>query len=334
MSDRTQTGWLVERGIGEERALLIENGRIKAARLHWPGELVADTMCKAVLRSRASGSRRGTVVLENGAEALVDHLPSAITEGTRGQVRIFRAAIAERGRFKLPQVRWIAPATDQLPEFEAHSAYSLATGLPGARHVPAFEAGQWEDIFHAASSGKVAFAGGEILCSAAPAMTLIDIDAAGAIGFPADACIGAIAQAIGWFDLGGSIGIDFPSLERKAERKAIDAALGAALADWPHEATAMNGFGFVQLVARVKGPSLIHRFATSRVGLCARYALRLAERCSGAGPVLLLRVHPALKAKLKPEWLAQLARRTGKEPRVETDPGLALEAPQAQILNE
>jgi hypothetical protein len=46
-----------------------------------------------------------------------------------------------------------------------------------------------------------------------------------------------------------------------------------------------------------------------------------------------LRVHPALKAKLKPEWLTELARRTGREVRVETDPGLALEAPSAQIVS-
>ena len=106
------------------------------------------------------------------------------------------------------------------------------------------------------------------------------------------------------------------------------------LADWPHERTAMNGFGFVQLVAQLDGPSLLHRFASSRTGMCARMALRIGERAEGHGAVLELRVHPALKAKLKPEWLDELARRTGKQVRIETDPGLALEAPSAQILNE
>ncbi|MEM6266101.1 MAG: ribonuclease, partial [Pseudomonadota bacterium] len=98
--------------------------------------------------------------------------------------------------------------------------------------------------------------------------------------------------------------------------------------------TAMNGFGLVQLVARLEGPSLLHRFATSRTGLCARFAVRIAERAVGAGPMLLLTIHPALKAKLKPDWLDELARRTGKQLRIETDPALALEAPQAQIIGQ
>jgi hypothetical protein len=135
------------------------------------------------------------------------------------------------------------------------------------------------------------------------------------------------------FDLGGSIGLDFPTLSDKADRKAVDAALEAALADWPHERTAMNGFGFVQIVARLEGPSLLHRFANSRVGMAARMALRRAEMVEGPG-VTLLTVQPALKSMLKPEWLAELERRTGRPVRVETDPGLALEAAHAQLVQQ
>ena len=79
-------------------------------------------------------------------------------------------------------------------------------------------------------------------------------------------------------------------------------------------------------------PSLLHRFALSRTGICARCALRVAEQASGQGATLLLRVHPALKPKLKEDWLAELARRTGKQVRIETDPALALEAPHAQLV--
>ncbi|MEM7781608.1 MAG: ribonuclease, partial [Pseudomonadota bacterium] len=122
------------------------------------------------------------------------------------------------------------------------------------------------------------------------------------------------------------------TLDSKADRRAVDEALADALADWPHERTAMNGFGFVHLVARLEGPSLLHRFATSRVGMCARAALRAGERAEGAGAVLLT-VHPALKAKLKSQWIEELAKRSGKEVRIETDPGLALEAPHAQVMS-
>jgi len=324
--------WFVEEGIAEHRALLIDQNQVRAVRLYWPGELVAGMACSAVLTAKPQGARRGTVLLENGSEALVDHLPGQAQVGASGHVRIHRAAIAERGRFKSAQARWISAETDPLPNQQADLMGAPLRQLPDAKVVPRFEAGAWEEIWHAASSGVLSFPGGEILCSATPAMTLIDIDGAAHRDLNKHACAEAIARAIGWFDLGGSIGIDFPTLETKAERKAFDAALAKALADWPHEATAMNGFGFVQLVARLIGPSLLHRFATSRVGLAARYALRLAERCEGTGPVLLLRVHPALRARLRSDWIAELARRTGKQVQLETDPALALEAPQAQII--
>ena len=143
-------------------------------------------------------------------------------------------------------------------------------------------------------------------------------------------------RALAWFDLGGNIGIDFPTLADKTDRRAVDEALGAVLADWPHERTAMNGFGFVQLVARLEGPSLLHRFATARLGMAARMALRRAEIAaeSGTGRVLALTVHPALKAKLMDAWLEDLTRRTGRAVEVTADPGLAIEAAHAQILKQ
>ncbi|MEM1195631.1 MAG: ribonuclease E/G [Pseudomonadota bacterium] len=317
--------WLIEEGIGETRALLIEKGAVRAAALRWPGELEAGGVFAAQLSAKSAGARRGLATLENGASALVDHLPKGITEGARFALSITRAPIAERGRFKQAQGRYLA---DALPDGKSASAGRF----PDGARVPGFEAGLWEEVWHAASSGSIAFAGGEIACSATPAMTVIDIDGEGAAREIALAAAPAIARAVRWFDLGGHIGIDFPTLEAKADRRAVDQALAEELEPWPHESTAMNGFGFVQLVARLEGPSLLHRFATSRVGMCARFALRVGERAQGTGPILQLTVHPALKAKLKPDWLAELARRTGRQVKIETDPGLALEAPSAQIL--
>ncbi len=313
--------WLIEDGIGERRALLVEAGEVRAARLHWPGETRAGEHHEARLTAKAKGASRGTATLENGREVLVDHLPAGVTEGAEGTVRITRAPIAERGRLKLAQGRW------------SKAADGPGTPPTDGEPVRAFDAGLWEEVWHAASSGSIAFAGGEILCSVTPAMTVIDIDGDLPPRELALAAIPAIAKALRWFDLGGNIGIDFPTIEAKADRRAVDEALARALTDWPHESTAMNGFGFVQIVARLEGPSLSHRFATSRVGLCARYALRIAERAQGVGPAVLLTVHPALKAKIKPDWLEELVRRTGREVRIETDPSLALEAPSAQILS-
>jgi ribonuclease G len=84
----------------------------------------------------------------------------------------------------------------------------------------------------------------------------------------------------------------------------------------------MNGFGFVQLVARLERPSLLHRATFQRTATAARALLRRAELLSGPG-ALLLSGHPALEAQLRPEWLAELGRRTGREVRWEARPGLA-----------
>lgn len=312
--------WLIEQGIGETRRLLIEGDQVLAARLEWSGELQAGLTITGKLTGKTAGARRGLALLDNGREVLVDHLPGTVTEGANVPLVITRAAIAERGRYKRAQARFADGASQSEPDTSQGTI------------VQRFPQGLWEEVWHTASSASIGFAGGEILLNVTPAMTVIDIDGSAPPRELAFAAIPAIAQALTWFDLGGNIAIDFPTLTAKADRRLVDEALGAALSDWPHERTAMNGFGLVQLVARLDGPSLLHRFATSRVGMCARHALRTAELAQGHGRVLLLTIHPAVRAKLREEWLSELARRTGREVRIETNPALALEAPSAQII--
>ncbi len=316
--------WLIEEGIAETRALLVEGERVLGAKVMWPGELAAGMRTAGKLTAKLKGTRRGIALLENGTEALVDHLPPQATEGQTLDLVVTRASLAERGRLKRAQVRVARPDTP-----------SPAASWPGGRVVRRFPAGLWDEVWHAASSASLDFSGGEVLVSVTPAMTVIDIDGVGAPREVALAAVPAIARALAWYDLGGNIGIDFPTLAAKDDRRAVDEALGAVLAGWPHERTAMNGFGFVQLVARLEGPSLLHRFAAARVGMSARMALRRAELAADAstGRVLLLAVNPTLKSKLKDDWLADLARRTGRELRIDTDPGLAIEAAHAQLLD-
>ena len=313
----TRPEWVVEDGVGETRALLIDGDTVLAAKLRWPGEFYRGQEMTAKLVSKRGA--RGTAMTAEGRELLVDRLPRDVSEGSELELVVTRAALAERGRYKLPSARI---AFQQTP---------VADPIDTGKRVHRFPPGMWEEVWQAASSGEVAFDGGSLLFAVTPAMTLVDIDGALDSRSLALAATGPLARSLGEFDLGGSIGIDFPTLEAKADRKAVDTALGDALGDWPHERTAMNGFGFVQLVARLEGPSLLHRFATSRVGMAARIALRRAEMVDGAG-VTLLTVHPALKAKLRPEWLSEVERRTGRPLRIETDPGLAIEAAAAQIV--
>lgn len=315
--------WLIEEGIGETRALLVESERVMAAKVMWPGELAAGSRTSGRLTAKLKGTRRGVALLEGGTEALVDQLPPQVTEGQNLDLVITRAALAERGRLKRVQAR-VAGADAPFP----------ASGWPEGRVVRRFPAGLWDEVWHAASSASIAFPNGEVLVSVTPAMTVIDVDGIGAPREVALAAVPVIAQALAWFDLGGNIGIDFPTLQTKDDRRAVDTALEAALAAFPHERTAMNGFGFVQIVARLTGPSLLHRFATARLGMAARMALRRAELAAdaGTGRVLQLTVHPALKAKLKDVWLDELSRRTGRNVLAVSDPGLAIEAAHAQLV--
>ena len=310
--------WLVEHGIGEERWLLVENSEVRAARLHWPGDLRAGQVVDAKLVSRRKGKSRGVAMVGSDAEILVDRLPQSASEGSTLAIEITRAAVAERGRLKR--------AHGSLAGAERRSEAPSPT-----RIVDRFPAGLWEEVWEAAWAGELAFAGGSLLFDVTPAMTVIDIDGDLPSRPLALAAIPSIARGLRWFDIGGSVAIDFPTIADKAGRKAVDAQLEQALADWPHERTAMNGFGLVQIVARLEGPSLLHRMATARIGAAARMVLRRAEQLVGTG-ALQLTVHPALQAKLRPQWLEELARRTGREIRIASDPGIAIGAGHAQMV--
>jgi ribonuclease G len=120
-----------------------------------------------------------------------------------------------------------------------------------------------------------------------------------------------IAAAIVRHDIGGSIGVDFPTIEGKTLRNAVAAAIDEALPQ-PFERTAVNGFGFLQIVRPRPRASLPERLRADPAGAAARAVLRRLERePPGAPPGQ--RVSPAVHAKLRarPDWLAELARRTG-----------------------
>lgn len=319
--------WLVEEGIGEDRAILVEGGKIAAARLDWPGNLAAGLIADAALVSRHAGTARGTVRFTGGAEALVDRLPRETSEGANLRVVVTRAAIAERGRMKLAQVR---PTTD-LPRSAPSLVERLLIEGERARVVRRFPAVTWPELFSEAWDGTIDFEGGALTVSATPAMTLIDIDGTLAPVSLSLAAIPVLTRTIGRLDLAGSIGIDFPSLERKSDRQLIDEALARALRNWRHQSTAMNGFGFVQLVSRLERPSLIQRIGQDRSGAAARLLLRQAEGVVEPG-ALLLTAHPLVRSAVTPEWETELAGRTGRELRWQENPALALHAGFAQAV--
>ena len=82
------------------------------------------------------------------------------------------------------------------------------------------------------------------------------------------------AKAIRRLDIGGSIGIDLPTAGSKASRQAAAAAIDDHLPQ-PFERTAVNGFGFVQIVRPRLRASLLE-LAQDRAPFEARALLRRA----------------------------------------------------------
>lgn len=314
--------WLVERGIGEERAILMDHGEAIAARLRWPGGLEAGLVEDATLTHRTAGSKRGAARFACGEEALVDALPASANEGAPIRLKIMREGIAEAGRFKAAQAR----PTNEPPR----PAPDLAEAL-GGRVVPSFAPGLWDELLLDASLARLDFEGGSLTISPTPAMTVIDIDGTLPPRALALAAVPALARAIGRMDLAGSIAIDFPTLSEKADRRAVDAAVEAALDGWPHERTAMNGFGLVQLVARLERPSLVARVTQDRAGAFARLLLRQAERIAEPG-ALLLTASDEVRTRIQPAWLDELRRRSGREIRWNPKSALAVEAIAVQAV--
>ncbi|MEP9401350.1 ribonuclease [Sphingomonas sp. VNH70] len=312
-------GWLVERGIGEIRAARIVDGAIVEARIEPDDALRAGTVLPARLVRRIVARNEG-IAAWDGGEALLHPLPRGVTEGATLLIEITRPALSEPGKPKRARARPAAP--DAVPG----DGPTLAD-LPGATLLGSFdrdrlgEAG-WNELIEEAATGQVAFPGGALTISPTPAMTLIDIDGELALADLALAGARAAARAIARLDLAGSIGIDLPTVGDKGVRGAAAAAIDAHLPQ-PFERTAVNGFGFLQIVRRRTRASLVELFAESPAH--ARALLRQAERTPGSGE-RTLSAHPAILAVLaaRPDWCTAVERRLGAPLALRADPRLAI----------
>jgi hypothetical protein len=313
--------WLYEAGIGENRAVLVEAGEIVEALIELPGALRLGSVVEGRLTAILVPGRRG-VVTAGAGEIVVEPLPPALTEGRAVRVEIVREGIAEAGRPKLPRGR----ITDA-PVREADTLAERLGIAPTVTHGPdPLEAAGWSELLEEAATGEIAFSGGALRMSLTPAMTLFDVDGSLPPAELGVAGAAAAARAIRRFGIGGSIGIDLPTLASKAERQAVTAAVDAVLPQ-PFERTAMNGFGFLQIVRRRERPSLPELLQADPAGAAARALLRRGEWATGAGERLLTAAPPVVsRIEANREWLQALARRIGAPVALRAEPGLAISA--------
>lgn len=318
--------WLYEAGIGENRAALVEGGRILEMLIERDADagLRVGTVRRARLTRKADGSGRGLVTLDGGIAAQLQPVPPGLTEGAGLTVEVTREALREGLDIKPLRVKATNADPVDGPDLRARI---LASGV-AVRTLGAgpdlLEQHDWSEAIEQAASGIVTDAQILLRIALTPAMALIDVDGAGAPADVALAGAGAAGEAIRRFGITGSIGIDLPTMADKAGRQAAASALDAVLPQ-PFERTAVNGFGFLQIVRRRERASLIETVQADPTLSAALALLRRAERTPGHGEIAL-HANPAVIARLRPEWIDALARALGAPAALRPDDALAISA--------
>lgn len=297
--------WWIERGIAETRAALVEHGAILEARIELEGVTPAGTRLAARLIDAGPSGRNAVARAADGKDYLLPTAPRGIAEGAAVTIEVSREAIGTE-LWKRPLARICdEPPSPPLPLEERLGGRLLP--FPGPED-PLGRVG-WDDLIDEAATGLVTFPGGELRIERTAGMTVIDVDGAGAPDRLAVAGARAAAAAIRRLAIAGSIGIDLPTGGGKAARQEAVAAFDAAL-PLPFERTAVNGFGFLQIVRPRRHASLLE-LAADRPGFAARAWLRRMAR-EGHGAAAL-DASPAIAAWLsaRPELIERLSRQRG-----------------------
>lgn len=307
--------WLVERGVGERRAVRLQGGEITASRVLLDGIVPAGS----ILSAKLLRAGKPAIAVADGQEFVLRDGAGAATEGQAIAIEVTREAIPGGEHWKRP----LAKLSHEEPRAAVIDAEELQFPSP---HDSLEDSG-WSDLLEEARTGIVAFAGGALRVSPTPAMTLIDVD--GTLPPPELAMAGAKAAArtIMRHGIGGSIGIDLPTVQGKEQRTAIGAAVDTILAN-PFERTAVNGFGFLQVIRPRRHASLFE-LAADRAAFEARALLRLAARETGS---VQLAVHPAVAAVIDahPDWIEALARQVGGPVALRSDTRLSISGGHAE----
>lgn len=253
---------------------------------------------------------RNAVASADGHDYLLPKGAPGLTQGAALAIEVTREAIGTED-WKRPLARVVDAPASAAPSLQGRT---LSFPAPNDQ----LEGVGWSDLIDEARSGIVAFAGGELRIAVTPAMTLIDIDGSLPPTELAHAGARASAAAIRRHGIGGSIGIDFPTTGKAARQAAVE-AIDAVLPQ-QFERTAVNGFGFLQIVRPRRHASLFE-LALDRSMFEARALLRRAARETGRIDLI---AHPAVVAAITRDWSDQLARQIGGTVSLHPDPSIGI----------
>jgi Ribonuclease E/G family len=337
-------------GPGEIRAGLLEDGVLVEFRLvrlrRDVADLAAGEVYTAQIKTRL-GRGKALVTLWGDVEAILQPAPP-LPEGARLVVEMVRSPVPEPGQWKRAKVRpvdSVAPSAEPCWHFSAEpwerflqnaapkvdimlcpdagtanevEAW-LGSGATPVRIDPdAIAAADFESLIELASGGDFPITGGRITIERTRAMTVIDVDGDGDALALNLAAAAEIPRVLRLLDIGGPVGVDFVSLSSRADRHAVDTALAAASAVLgPNERTAINGFGFCQLIRPRTGPSVPEMLCGTTPGRLTTESraialLRAAGRAQGVGPRQLV-APPAVIDMIRswPEEIAALQSKFG-----------------------
>jgi ribonuclease G len=317
---------LWDTGPGEIRSGLVENGQLTEFRIIRlrRGEtalIQAGERYTVRLNSRL-GNGQVIVTLCGDHQALLQNCPP-LAEGALLDVEMVRGPIPEPGHWKLPVVRPLdvyaprhgqpawhfsaepwelflqhhASIVDTIVCRDAQSATEVRSVLKDRAAKIDIDSAQideadFESLMDTAVSGSLAIEGGALTIERTRAMTMIDIDGTASPLALNLAAARAIPRLLRLLDIGGPVGIDFVALNNRDERQQIATTLdtaASAVSLGAHERTAVNGYGFCQIIRARTRPSIAEILCGTHIGKLSLESraialLRDVGKSKGIGP--------------------------------------------------
>ena len=305
---------------GERRAARVENGNIVEIHIQrdalWA---LGETGTGRIDRKTPSGAY---VVTDDGHELL---LRSKISdpEGTRVTFEVTREAIAEPGRIKPTEI--LLRDSGALPSLPKDALWDARLTSFAQPVISASIA----DGFDVALSGQSKLGSVIISFQRTKAGLAFDVDGIGSAFDINQVAAAEIARLLRLYQVGAMVMIDFVSMEPKAQRTQIAEIFDAASRSdaRPFERTAINGYGFMQVVRARPRPSVLdHLFGTRIAALSdetqAYWLLRAVAQSSGFGArtvTALPDVATLLESQTWAGWRTQAMRAAGADVLVVAD---------------